>query len=183
MQTIETSLACSRPKPIRHCPKCGAEALVWPTSKYFSCADCGFVLYLNIASAVAAIVECQGQLLFGVRKHEPKRGMLDLPGGFVDQGETAEDALRRELQEELGLVVPEMRYLFSFPNKYQYSGVEYDTLDLIFLVRLDRLPQLAAADDLAELLWITPAAVDYDRIGFSSLRQAVQRYLETEGER
>ena len=165
---------------ITHCPQCGSQALSWPSPKHFTCADCGFVLYLNIAAAVAVIMECRGKILFGVRKHEPQRGMLDLPGGFVDQGESAEEAARREVQEELGVAVHDMRYLFSFPNKYRYRGIEYDTLDLIFLARWDEAPAVKAADDLEDALWVSHDAVEYDKIGFSSLSRAVRRYLETE---
>lgn len=171
MKVAEASL-------IIHCPQCGARALAWPSAKQLSCPGCGFVLFLNIAAAVGVIVEYQGRLLFGVRKHEPQRGMLDLPGGFVDQGETAEQAVLRELQEETGLVVSSASYLYSFPNRYPYKGITYDTLDLIFLVQLDQLPQLQAADDLAELVWLDRHRIDLERIGFPSLRQAVQQYLE-----
>ena len=162
---------------IRQCPQCGSDALEWPSAKQFTCPACGFVLYLNIAAAVGVIVECQGRLLFGVRKHEPQCGMLDLPGGFVDQGETAEQAVLRELHEETGLVVSSARYLYSFPNRYPYKGITYDTLDLIFLVQLDEQPQLQAADDLAELVWLERGRIEPERIGFPSLRKAVVQYL------
>lgn len=171
MKAAEASL-------IIHCPQCGASALTWPSAKQLSCPGCGFVLFLNIAAAVGMIVECQGRLLFGVRKYEPQCGMLDLPGGFVDQDETAEQAVLRELQEETGLVAPSARYLYSLPNRYPYKGITYDTLDLIFLVQLDQLPELQAADDLAELVWLDRDQIELEQIGFPSLRQAVQRYLE-----
>ena len=58
---------------ITHCPQCASETLTWPSPKHFACADCGFVLYLNIAAAVAVIIECQGKILLGVRRHEPKK--------------------------------------------------------------------------------------------------------------
>lgn len=164
---------------IKYCPQCGSKALTWPSPKHFTCADCGFVLYLNIAAAVAVIIECQGKILLGVRRYEPKKGMLDLPGGFVDPAETAEQAVCRELKEELAIeLCDELRYLFSFPNKYLYRGIEYDTLDLIYLVRLHEFPQFTAGDDLAEALWVDRNALDYQKIGFDSLRQALQRYLE-----
>lgn len=163
--------------PIRYCPQCASLALSWPSAKHFRCNDCGFLLYLNVAAAVAAIIECQGKILFGVRKNEPQRGMLDLPGGFVDPGESVEQALRRELQEELGLALRSADYLFSYPNRYEYCSIIYDTLDIIFLVQLDAMPQIQAADDLAELLWVEREAIMFEQIGFSSLRQAVQRYL------
>lgn len=171
-------------RSMTHCPDCGAATLVWPTSKHFRCRSCGFILYLNIASAVAIIVECQGKLLFGVRKHEPQQGMLDLPGGFVDPGETAEGAARRELKEELQLDLSQpLQYLCSFPNKYLYHGIVYDTLDLIFTVQLQDFPQITAADDLEAVLWVERDAIAYEKIGFPSLRQAVQRYLGSDADR
>jgi ADP-ribose pyrophosphatase YjhB (NUDIX family) len=166
--------------PITRCPRCGSDFLSWPSSKHFECGNCGFVLYLNIASAVAVIMECQGRILFGVRKNDPGRGMLDLPGRFVDPGETAEEAVRREIKEELSIDIHSLRYLFSFPNKYLYKGIEYDTLDLIFLVRWEEPPEVEAADDLEEVLWVRYTEIQFDRIGFDSLRRAVRRYLESD---
>jgi len=163
---------------ITRCPSCGSENLTWPSPKNFRCSACGFVLFLNIAAAVAVIMECRGKLLFGVRKHDPGRGMLDLPGGFVDAGETVEEAARREIREELGVAIPEMRYLFSFPNRYPYRGMVYDTLDLIFLVKWDQPPQVQAADDLEDVVWVGRDDVEYERIAFDSIRKAVRRYLE-----
>jgi mutator protein MutT len=162
---------------ITRCPRCGGGPLSWPTPKNFVCASCGFVLYLNVAAAVAVIMECRGKILFGVRRHDPWRGMLDLPGGFVDPGETAEEAARREVKEELGIAIPEMRYLFSLPNRYPYQGMVYDTLDLIFLVQWDEPPQMRAADDLEDIVWVDRDNVEYEQIAFDSLRKGVQRYL------
>jgi len=122
-------------------------------------------------------MECQGKLLFGVRKHDPGRGMLDLPGGFVNAGETAEEAVRREIREEVGIAIPEMRYLYSFPNRYPFRGMIYDTLDLIFLVHFDQPPEVKAADDLEEVMWVARDDVELDRIAFDSLRKAVRQYL------
>ena len=162
---------------ITRCPRCGSELLSWPSPGNFECSACGFVLFLNIAAAVAVIMECQGKLLFGVRKHDPGRGMLDLPGGFVNAGETAEEAVRREIREEVGIAIPEMRYLYSFPNRYPFRGMIYDTLDLIFLVHFDQPPEVKAADDLEEVMWVARDDVELDRIAFDSLRKAVRQYL------
>ena len=125
-------------------------------------------------------MECQGRILFGVRKNDPGRGMLDLPGGFVDPGETAEEAVRREIKEELRIEIHSLHYLFSFPNKYLYKGIEYDTLDLIFLVQWEEPPEIKAADDLEDVLWVGHTEIEYDKIGFESLRRAVRRYLESD---
>src|SRR6185369_5777464 len=116
------------------------------------------------------IVECKGKILFGVRAHEPGCGMLDLPGGFVDLDESAEEAALREVREETGMELRELRYLFSIPNRYHYRDVLYDTLDLFFCCRLTELPWMQATDELEELLWIGRDEIVSENIAFSSVR-------------
>lgn len=163
---------------IVHCPRCAAGDLNWPTPKHFTCVRCGFVMYLNIAAAVAVIIEWDKRLLFGLRRYDPGKGRLDLPGGFVNQGETAEEAALREVREETGIVLPQLHYLYSFPNIYPYRELVYDTVDLIYCCRLSAEPAMQAADDLEQLLWIDRDRLDVARIAFPSLRSAVERYLQ-----
>lgn len=163
---------------IVHCPQCAASELQWHTPLNFECRACGFMLYLNVAAAVAVIIECQGKLLFGSRKNEPGQGMLDLPGGFVDAGETAEECGRREVLEETGIVLGPLQFLSSFPNTYLYRGIRYHTLDIILTCTCEEFPPAQAGDDLSGLVWIERDAIEYDRIAFTSLRTAVRVYLE-----
>lgn len=162
---------------IRYCPRCAAGDLRWPSRKNFLCPSCGFTLYLNVAAAVAVIIESQGKILFGIRKNDPKKGMLDLPGGFVDPGETAEECARREVREETGLELGRTSFLTSFPNSYLYRQITYDTLDIVLTVSFDTLPEARAGDDLADVVWIERNSIDYGQIAFSSLRAALRYYL------
>ena len=102
-----------------YCPRCGKGGFAINDFKSKKCSGCGFVLYFNaIAAVVALIVNDKGQLLVARRAKEPAKGTLDLPGGFADSMETAEEAVAREVLEECNLRVKESRYLFSLPNKY-----------------------------------------------------------------
>src|ERR1039457_865277 len=162
---------------IRHCPNCSGSDLNWKTLQNFECRACRFTLYLNVAAAVAVIIESNGKILFGIRKNEPGKGMLDLPGGFADPGESAEECALRELREETGISHAELRYFTSLPNIYPYRGIVYHTLDVIMTATFSESPAAVAGDDLVELLWIDKSEVEIDRIAFPSLREAVRRYL------
>ena len=134
---------------------------------------------MNPSAATAAIIEHAGEILFVVRAKEPAAGMLDLPGGFVDAGESVEEALARELEEELGLKNVQAQYMGSFPNVYPYAGVTYRTIDLIYTARLETRPDLNAADDVLEIVWIDCNNIPFDRIAFASTRNAIAVFRRT----
>lgn len=100
------------------------------------------------------LVENDGKLLLGKRASEPAKGMWDILGGFIDAGETAEEAVRREIKEEAGLDVAITRYLGSFPDTYGPRRVS--TLNLGYVTRPTG-GTLRAASDVAEVAWLAVA--------------------------
>ncbi|MDR0711757.1 MAG: NUDIX domain-containing protein [Prevotellaceae bacterium] len=161
----------------KFCPFCGATEFVWDGVKAHSCGACRHKLYANEAAAtVALIVNEQGELLFVRRKYDPAKGTLDLPGGFVDLGETAEHAIIREVKEELNLEVKELQFFGSFPNRYLFGGVVYFTLDLVFTCTVHDLSPLCAADDAEACMFIAPQKINVEEIGLESIREVAKRY-------
>ncbi len=159
------------------CPKCGG-AFVENNVKSKRCVACGFVYYFNPSAAVAAFIRNErGEILVSTRAHAPFQGSYDLPGGFVDSFESAEQSIRREVREECNIDVAEARYLFSLPNTYPYSGFEVHTLDIFFECQVHSLESLSAADDVASLRFIAPSDLDPALFGLTSIRAAVERYL------
>jgi NADH pyrophosphatase NudC (nudix superfamily) len=161
--------------PFSYCPSCRSANIEFQQQKLIHCGDCNFSYFHNVATAVGAVIRCQNQILFAVRGRQPGSGMLDLPGGFTDPGESLEQALRREIREELNLEIGELRYLFSFANTYPYRDVVYRTADAIFEARLPVKPRIQTADDVAAVRWIDLQAVDLQCIAFESIRQAIGR--------
>jgi len=164
---------------LRYCPKCGAAALRAVGQKLLRCGACGFELYLNPAAAVAGIVrDEQGRILVLVRGEDPGRGQWDLPGGFVDPGDTAEEALRREVREEIGLEVQVLRYLCSYPNLYDYMGVRYRTLDLGYVCAVAEAAEAKPREgEIEAILRLRPEEIDLRRFAFGSVARIAERYL------
>jgi ADP-ribose pyrophosphatase YjhB (NUDIX family) len=164
---------------LKYCPKCSAAALRPVGAKLLRCAACGFELYLNPAAAVAGvIVDEQGRMVVVVRGKEPGKGKWDLPGGFVDPGETAEETLRREVREEVGLEVTAMRYLGSWPNIYEYMGVRYRTLDMGFACEAAGAEGARVCEgEIEQVLLLRPAEVEIERFAFGSVGRIAECYL------
>lgn len=160
----------------KHCPKCGSDTFAENDFKSKRCGNCGFVYYLNPSAAnVAVITDGKGNILVATRSKEPAKGTLDLPGGFCDCHESAEEGVIREVLEETGLKVTAARYLFSIPNIYSYSGMEIHTMDLFFECRTADKATLRAADDVQELQWMAIETLDSNLFGLRSIREGVER--------
>ena len=159
----------------KYCPRCAGSARLEDERKVV-CGACGFGLYLNTAAAVAGLIfDEEGRLLVARRSRDPQKGLLDLPGGFADYGEDAESALRREMREELGTDVENIKYFRSIPNVYRYGGVLYHTLDLFFTCAPTR-PDLILNDEITEILYIYPQKIAADEIAFDSMKKLFELF-------
>ena len=160
------------------CPRCGQRRKDGAPLQPFHCEACGFHYYFNPCLAVAAILlGPDDRALFIRRAHEPAKGKLAIPGGFVDIGETAETAMRREIKEEVNLEVGPLEFLCSATNEYDFRGVVYPVLDLAFVCRALSLAPIAALDGVESFCWLKPADVDSSEIAFPSIRAALHTYL------
>ena len=163
-----------------YCPRCGNKEFVFDNFKKFTCPACQFNFYINAAAAVAVILEApDGRIVLAKRKFEPRSGFYDLPGGFVDTMERIEDAVKREVFEELGIQIDTMKFLASFPNEYVFKGISYYTSDMAFVCPVTDLTDLKPADDVAEALVIHPHDIHFDTISFPSIVNVLKIYIDS----
>ncbi len=178
-----------RETPFSHCPGCGAPELTFNGVNRFACTRCGFVFFHNTAAGCAAILTLQDardrveKILLLRRARDPARGKLDLPGGFIDPGESVEEALTREIREETGLEVRDLGYFCSGPNRYEYRQVLYNTCDLVFTGTADPGGLRREESEVAALVLRRPEEIVLEEIAFPSLRSAMHRYLTALRER
>jgi ADP-ribose pyrophosphatase YjhB (NUDIX family) len=128
------------------CPRCGGPLTRGPN--HARCAACGETVWANSVPGVQALVERDGCVLLARRAVEPRRGLWDFPGGFLDEHEHPLDGLRRELREETGLEIEVGELLGIWLDPYDGRTI----LSLTWLARPAGGVE-CAADDVAELAW------------------------------
>ncbi|MDV7696391.1 NUDIX domain-containing protein [Chryseobacterium soli] len=169
-------------KLLKYCPSCGKESLEWDGEKKWSCPNCDFRLYNNVAGAVAVVIRCGDEVYLTRRNQEPKKGKLDLAGGFVDPKESAEEACKRELFEELQLRIDisNLKYITSLPNIYHYKEIDYNTIDLFYEYTVsEKFDVNIELSEISETQWIPLKEVNPDDIAFDSQKRFFEAYLKS----
>ncbi|WP_191013412.1 NUDIX hydrolase [Treponema zioleckii] len=167
----------------KFCPECGKTGIQNVNMRKWKCADCGFTLYNNVASAVGLVIaNSEGKILFERRAKEPRKGFLALPGGFTDPNESLEEACLRECFEETGVKPVSLKYLASFPNDYEYKNIFYKTCDVFFIAQLPESYELKPQE--GEVLSFEFHSVNTEEelknlpLAFESARKTLELYIK-----
>jgi NAD+ diphosphatase len=149
------------------CGACGTRMQGTPGERAMKCPACGNVAYPRIAPAMMVLVKRGRQILLARNVAVPAGGRMSALAGFLDPGESAEDAVHREVFEEVGLYVKDLRYFASqswpFPGSLmiaftaEYAGGE---------LKLD-------SAEIAEARWFGPG----DALPELSPPQSISRAL------
>jgi ADP-ribose pyrophosphatase YjhB (NUDIX family) len=112
------------------------------------------MIYDYPRSAAGVLVLKHGHVLLLERAHAPRIGFLDVPGGFMEAGETIEGAARRELREETGLALGRLESLGFYWDTYFIRGFgRFPVMNFYFAGRW-RAGTAVAADDAANATWV-----------------------------
>lgn len=151
---------------VRFCPRCASEAQVaHPTA--LRCPHCGYALHFSPEPVACAIPrDADGRVWLLRRALHAGRGLWTFPGGFVELGETVEDAARRETREEIGIEV-ELGALVGV-----YSRPEERVVLVVFHARAPGTPQ--PSEEASEVRAFTPADLPMDELAFWSTEAALR---------
>ena len=147
------------------CPHCAR-----PTEQPLVCARCAWRWYANPKPAAGVILERDGSVLLLRRAVEPGLGAWDLPAGYLDPGESPEEAARRETREESGLEVELVRLVGV------YTSRPGNAVACIYLARqVDPLAAVRLDAESSEYAWVEGARLlDWlPRLAFGSMAAAL----------
>lgn len=152
-------------KKNRYCGRCGGKMDESADEVAMNCSKCGNIVYPRISPAVIIAITKGEQILLA---HAAKftGSMYSVIAGFVEPGETLEECVRREIMEEVGLQVKDVRYfasqpwpypdslMIAFTAEYESGGIRIDEKEITdaHWYSRDNLPELPSSVSVARKL-------------------------------
>ena len=154
---------------VRFCPRCGAPATVqFPRS--LRCTRCEYVAFYNPKPVGCAIArDPDGRVWLARRGHEPGLGLWSMPGGFIDLGESVEEAIVREVREELD-VGATIGALVGV-----YSHADDRVVVIVYEAKVDGTPR--PTEEAPEVRAFAADEIPWDELAFPNDRSALRDAL------
>jgi len=137
------------------------------------CVHCGHIHYINPKIVAGTIPVAAGRVWLLRRAIEPRLGAWTFPAGFMEMGETVEEAAARETLEELNLRVRLGRLLNV------YSRHVTSTVHIVYLA--EALSEPTGGKETLEFASFGPGEIPWDELAFWSTREALEDWIRTLG--
>lgn len=162
-------------KDWKSCPRCGSGLNRIGEGREFhvTCPQCGFFRYQNPLPTTIGLIEDRGRYLLLRRADEPKRGEWDTVGGFISLGESAEECLRREGEEELNCKLTNLSFVGTYPSIYGNTGLQ--TLGLAYCCNLEAQAKIKLSNESSEFKWFELA--ELPSVAFTDVQMALNSLL------
>ena len=158
----------------RFCPRCGGDLekrLVKPAEpKRLVCLNCSFIFYQDPKVVAGTIFTLDRGILLLKRYVEPAMGKWVFPGGYVDRGESVQEAAIRETREECQMEVK----LGPLLNVYSYPGSP--NIIVVYAAQVVG-GELAAGDESVEARVFAPTEIPWNDLAFDSTKDALKDYI------
>lgn len=155
----------------RFCGRCGAGTEALSSERARRCPSCGFIAYPRISPAVIVLVRRGREALLARSARFPLPFFSTL-AGFVEIGETLEDAAAREIREEVGVEINRLRYFGSQPWPFPHS------LMVAFLAEYAGGEIRADGQEIVEARWFAPEALPQLPLRLSIARKMIDAWVE-----
>lgn len=153
----------SRARATFPCAVCGRAITRRPADahrpKHLTCPRCRYMIYDYPRSACGTLVVREDHVLLLTRAQAPRKGFMDVPGGFLEANESLEQAARRELREETGLTLGRVEPLGTYWDTYFIRGFGRFPVQNFYFVGHWRRGTPVAADDAADAEWVPLASL------------------------
>jgi ribosomal protein L33 len=90
---------------LKYCPSCGKESLHWDGEKKWSCPECGFTLYNNVAGAVAVVIRCGDEIYLTRRNRDPKKENWILPEDLLIPKKVQKKPVKENFLKNFSLIL------------------------------------------------------------------------------
>jgi ADP-ribose pyrophosphatase YjhB (NUDIX family) len=158
----------------QYCPICGSplvERFVEDEERNrLVCESCGHILYLNPKLVAGAIPVVDGKVWLLRRAIEPRYGAWTFPAGFMEMGESVEEAAARETREELGIEI-EIESLLNV-----YSRPTTPTVLTVYVARA--LSRPTGGRETLEYALFSPNDIPWDDLAFWNTVDALKDWIE-----
>ena len=159
----------------RFCPRCGGdlEKRVVKTTepKRLVCINCSFIFYQDPKVVAATIFTIEGGIVLLKRGVEPALEKWVFPGGYVDRGESVQDAAVRETREESQVEVK----LGPLLNVYSYR--RSPSVIVVYTAQVVG-GKLAAGDECVEAKTFAAGKIPWNDLAFDSTKDALEDYIK-----
>lgn len=158
----------------RFCGKCGSETKEKPDERAIICPGCNTVVFPKIAPAVIVAILCNNKILLAHNANFPEN-WHSLVAGYADVGESLEEAVKREVKEEVGLEVSNIRYYKSQP--WPFSG----SMMIGFFAEADETQPVCPDNiEITEATWFTRGNLPHHPPGISIAGEMIERFEKEE---
>jgi NAD+ diphosphatase len=158
----------------RHCGRCGAPTERSREERVRTCSRCGFASYPRLSPAIIALIERDGRALLARNARFPMPFFSTL-AGFVEVGESLEHAVAREIFEEAGIQITEIRYFGSQP--WPFTG----SLMIGFTARLAGGEIVPDPREIADADWFLPDELPRIPPRLSIARELIDDFVRRHG--
>ena len=165
---------------INYCSQCGSQITQYvPGGEHQArniCKRCDAVFYENPKIIVVSLIECNNKILLCKRANKPRQGCWTLPGGYMENDETIEEAAIRETKEETDVTIANLKL---------YALFDCPMISQVYFVFRGRVNSdyNCENDESSEVDFFSECEVPWENLSYSIIRQALDWYFQdkTEG--